>query len=181
MSQWPQPTIAGIRSMESNSAGVWETHDTTSSCHLDLPLRGETPQSSQPNFQMEDQLTGQDTSLIEAATQTASATTSVVKLTSPIVPPNWTEEEKQYILVVTTLVRSLDLETTGVILREMVTALQLEEGPSGIPIWQLFSQDLFEKEGVISNQGATMKELGKKDAEWEQHKGLAHDCLWAEG
>ena len=70
---------------------------------------------------MEDWLIGQDASLIEAATQTASTTASVVKLTSPIAPTNQTEEEKWYILVVTTLVRSLNLETTSVILRDMVT------------------------------------------------------------
>ena len=36
-------------------------------------------------------------------------------------PPDWTEEEKQYVLVVTTSVRSLNLEMTGVILRDTVT------------------------------------------------------------
>ena len=71
---------------------------------------------------MEDQPTGQDASLIEATTQTTSATTSGVKLTSPITPLDQTEEEKWYILVVTALVRSLNLETTGVILRDTVTA-----------------------------------------------------------
>ena len=45
-------------------------------------------------LQVEDGLIGQDASLIEAATQTASATMSGVKLTSPIAPPNQTEEEK---------------------------------------------------------------------------------------
>ena len=52
---------------------------------------------------MEDWLIGQDASPIEAATQTASTAASVVKLTSPIIPPNQTEEEKWYILVVTAL------------------------------------------------------------------------------
>ena len=74
-------------------------------------------------LQVEDQPIGQDASLIEAATQTASATTSGVELTSPIAPANWTEEEKQYILVVTTSIMSLNLEMTGVILRDMVIAL----------------------------------------------------------
>ena len=50
---------------------------------------------------MEDQLISQDASQIEATIQTASTTASVVKLTSPIVPPDWTEDEKQYVLVVT--------------------------------------------------------------------------------
>ena len=72
---------------------------------------------------MEDQLTGQDANPIEAATQPASATTLVVKLTIPIAPPNQTEEERWYMLVVTFSVRSLNLETTGIILRDTVTAL----------------------------------------------------------
>ena len=64
-----------------------------------------------------------DVSLIEAATQTASTTASGVKFASPVAPPNWTEEEKQYILVVTTLIRSLNLEIHSVILGDTVTAL----------------------------------------------------------
>ena len=64
---------------------------------------------------MEDWLTGQDASPIEAATQPASPTASVVKLTSPIAPPKWTEEERWYVLVVTASVGSLNLETTGII------------------------------------------------------------------
>ena len=120
MNQWPQPTITGIRSAESNSAGVWETHGTTPSLFGPPPERKDaTVLSTKPK--MEDKPTGQDASPIEATTQPASATALVVKLTSPIVPPNWTEEERQYVLVVTTSVRSLDLETTGVILGDMVT------------------------------------------------------------
>ena len=86
------------------------------------PERGDTTVLS-TKLQMEDQPTGQDASPIEAATQPASATTSVVGLTNPIVPPDWTEEEKWYVLVVTALVRSLNLETNGVILGDTVTAL----------------------------------------------------------
>ena len=71
---------------------------------------------------MEDQPIGQDASLIEAATQTASTTTSGVELTSPITPTNQTEEEKQYVLVMTTSVRSLNFKMTGVILGDTVTA-----------------------------------------------------------
>ena len=71
---------------------------------------------------MEDQLIGQDASLIEAVTQTVSTTMSGVKLTSPITSPIWMEEEKWYVLVVTTLIKSLNLETNGVILRDTVTA-----------------------------------------------------------
>ena len=71
---------------------------------------------------MQHQLIGQDASPIEATTQTASATTLVVKLISPNIPPNQTEEENWYILVVTTSVRRLNLEMTGVVLRDTVTA-----------------------------------------------------------
>ena len=46
---------------------------------------------------------------------------SGVMLTSPIAQPNWTEEEMWYVLVVTTSIRSLNMEMTGVILRDMVT------------------------------------------------------------
>ena len=179
MSQWPQPTITGIRSVESNFAGVWETHGTTSSSFGSLPERQDSTVPS-TKLWIEDWLIGQGTSLIEAATQTASTTTSVVKLTSPIIPPNWTEEEKQYTLVVTTLVRSLNLETTGVILGDMVTA-----SAGGGAFWNphvaaVLPGPIQERE-AISNQGATVKELEKNDAEWEHHKGLAHDHLWAEG
>ena len=122
MNWWPQPTIIGIGSVESNSAGVWETCGTTPSLFEPPPERGDTTAlSTKPK--MEGQLTGQDASPIEAATQPASATTSVAGLTSHIIPPNWMEEERQHILVVNTSVRSLNLETTGVILRDTVTAL----------------------------------------------------------
>ena len=76
MSWWPQPTITDIGSAESNSAGVQERHVvTTSSSFGSLPERGDTTVPS-TKLQMEDQLIGQDASLIEAATQTASATAS---------------------------------------------------------------------------------------------------------
>ena len=78
--------------MESNSAGVWETCDNTPSLFEPPTERGDaTVLSTKPK--MEDWLTGQDASLIEAATQPASATTLVVELTSPIIPPDQMEEE----------------------------------------------------------------------------------------
>ena len=119
-SQRPQPTITGIRSAESNSAGVQETCGTTSSSFGSPHEGGDTTVLS-TKLQMGGHITGQDASQIEATTQTASTTISVVELTSPIAPPNWTEKEKWYILVVTPSVRSLYLETTGVILRDMVS------------------------------------------------------------
>ena len=60
---------------------------------------------------------------MEATTQTASTAMSRVKLTSPIAPPDWAEEENLYVLVVTTLIRWLNLETTSVVLGEMVTTM----------------------------------------------------------
>ena len=69
---------------------------------------------------MEDWPIGQDTSLIEATTQPASTATSVFQLASPIIPPDWMEEGRWYVLVVTTSVRSLNLEMTGAVLGDMV-------------------------------------------------------------
>ena len=54
---------------------------------------------------------------------TIPTTASVVELTSPIILPDQTEEERWYMLVVTALIRRLNLESTGVILGDMVTAL----------------------------------------------------------
>ena len=129
---------------------------------------------------MEDWVIGQDASLIEAATQTASTTTSVVQLTSPINPPDWTEEEKWYILVVTASVRSLNLEMTSVVLRDMVTT-SAGGGAFQNPHMAAVLPGPIRARGAIINQDTTMKELGKNDAEQECHKGLAHDCLWVEG
>ena len=71
--------------------------------------------------QMEDWPMGQYASFIEVATQAASATMSGVSMTGPITPPDQVEEERQYVLVVTTLIRRLNLEMTGVILGDTVT------------------------------------------------------------
>ena len=110
----------------------------------------------------------------------ASATASGVKLTSPITPPNWKEVEKQYVLVVTTSVRSLNLEMTGVVLGDMVTT-SARGGAFQNPHMTAVLSGSIQARGVISNQGMTVKELEKNDAEWEPHKGLSHDCLWVEG
>ena len=85
------------------------------------PLEGNaTVLSTEPK--MKDWPTGQDASPIEAITQLVPTTASVVELPSPIIPSNQTEEERQYVLVVTASVRRLNLEATGVILGDMVTA-----------------------------------------------------------
>ena len=91
---WPKPTITGIRSLELKSAEVWETCDNTPSLFESPPERGDAMVfPTKPK--MEDWPTGQDASPIEAATQPASTPTSMVELTSSIVPPDQMEEERQ--------------------------------------------------------------------------------------
>ena len=135
--------------MESNSAEALGTHGTTPSLfgpppeettpvepivlptaddvgHTPPGLVGPLPEgnatvlSTEP--EMKDWLTGQDTSPIEAITQLVPTTALVVEITSPIILSDQTEEERWYILVVTALVRRLNLEMTRVILRDTVTA-----------------------------------------------------------
>ena len=60
---------------------------------------------------------------LEVVTQIVPTTKLVVKLISPLIPSDQAEEERQYILVVTASVRRLNLEATGAILGDMVTAL----------------------------------------------------------
>ena len=74
-------------------------------------------------LQVDDHPVEQNASFMEATTQTASPTMSVVELTRPIALLDRMEEENQCVLVMTALIRQLNLETTGVVLREMVTAL----------------------------------------------------------
>ena len=57
---------------------------------------------------------------------TIPTTASVVELTNPIIPPDQTEEERWYMLVVTASVRRLNLESPRVIFRDMVTTLARE-------------------------------------------------------
>ena len=99
---------------------------------------------------------GQDASFIEVATQATSATTSGVSMTSPITLPDQTEEERQYVLVVTTSIRRLNLEMTGVILGDMATI------PSSRSAFQnpLMAAVLLGR--AINQQGATVKELDAK-------------------
>ena len=79
--------------------------------------------STKPKVEVPKDLpTGQATSPFKAVTQIVPTTGSVVKLTSPIVLSDQAEEERWYMLVVTASVRRLNLEATGVILRDTVTA-----------------------------------------------------------
>ena len=160
-SQWPQTTPTNLRSGESGYARAWEAHVTTSSSFGPIPERRYTMVHS-TRLQVEDWLIGQDASIIEAATQTASATMSGVELTSPITSPNWMEEEKWYVLVVTTSIRSLNFEMASVVLGDIVTT-----SSEGSAFWNPHIAAVLPRPvramGVISNQGATVKELG---AEW---------------
>ena len=61
---------------------------------------------------------------------TIPTTASVVELTIPIILPDQTEEERWCVLVVTGSVRRLNLESTGVVLRDVVTALA-----GGVAFW----------------------------------------------
>ena len=89
---------------------------------------------------------------------------SGVKLTSPIAPPDWTEEEKWYVLVVTASIRSLNLEMTSVILGDMVTASPRRSVFQNPCMKAVLSRPIPAR-GAISDQGATVKELERNDAE----------------
>ena len=178
--------------MESNSAEAWEAHGATPSL-FEPPPEEDTPPiepiaspivndvghtlsglgnpllegdaivlSTKPK--MEDWLTGQDARPIEAVTQLVPTTALVVELTSPIIPSNQTKQERQYMLVVTVLVRRLNLEATRVILRDMVTtsaggvAFQNPQMAAVLP-------GPIRGRRAIGNQGATVQELARKDAE----------------
>ena len=73
--------------MGSNAVETWETCGTTPSLFGPPPGRRDATVLSTKS-KVEGQLTGQDASPIEAMTQ------PVVELTSPITPPNQTEEER---------------------------------------------------------------------------------------
>ena len=89
---------------------------------------------------------------------------SGVELTSPITPPEWTEEEKQYVLVVTASIRRLNLERTGVVLGDMVTALPRRSAFQNPCMAAVLSRPVPARR-VISDQGATVKELERNDGE----------------
>ena len=152
-SQWPQPTPTDLGRADS----------PLSPC-VSISERMYTMVPS-TRLQMDDWPIGQDARLIEAATQTASTTMSRVELTSPISPLDQIEEEKWYVLVVTTSIRQLNLETTSVILRDTVTA---SPGRSAFqnPCMAAVLSGPVPARRVISNQGTTVKELERNDAEW---------------
>ena len=100
-----------------------------------------------------DQPDEQDTSFVEATTQTTSLAMSDVEL---ITPPDRMEEENQYILVITTLIRQLSSGTANDDLRESATA------PPGRDAFQnpcMVAILLGPTRREISGQGTTVKEL----------------------
>ena len=93
---------------------------------------------------------------MEAPTQTVSPTMSGAELTRPIAPLDRTEEENWYVLVITALIRQLNLEITGVDLRELVTAL-----PGRGAFWNSHMMAVLSRPArrMISDQGTIVKEL----------------------
>ena len=134
----------------------------------DPPLEGDTTiLSTKPKVEvLKDLLIGQATSPIEAVTQIVPTTALVVGLTSPIIPSDQTAEERWYVLVVTASVRRLNLEATGVILRDTVTTSARRVAFKN-PLMVAVLPGPTRGRKVISNQGATIEELAGKDAEWE--------------
>ena len=156
MGWWSQPTPTDLGRAESGPAMAQEIHVTTSErMYTMVPLT---------RLQVDNQPIGQDASLIEAATQSASTTMSGVKLTSPIAPPNQAEKEKQYVLVMTASIRQLNLEMTGVILRDTVTTSPRRSAFQNPHMAAVLSRPVPARR-AISNQGATVKELERNDAE----------------
>ena len=127
--------------------------------------RGAMVLSTEPKVVVPKDLpTSQATSPIKALTQIVPTTGSVVELTSPNIPSNQTEEERWYVLVVTALVRRLNLEATGVILIDMVTA---SAGRVAFQNPQMVAVLPGPTRGrkTIGNQGTTIEELAGKDVE----------------
>ena len=127
-----------------------------------LPEGNTTVLSTEPK--MKDWPTGQDASPIEAVTQLVPPTASVVKLTSPIIPSSQTEEERWYMLVVTASVSRLNLEVTGVILRDMVTT-SAGDGAFQNPQMVAVLHGSVRGRRAIGNQGAPIEELVRRDVE----------------
>ena len=133
-------------------------------CHLGLregQPRGyepEAPTSSTSFGRMEpslgDQPVEQDMNFMEATTQTVSQAMSDVELTRHITPPDRTEEENQYVLVITALIRQLNLETADVDLGELETAPQGRDAFQNPHMAAVF---LGSTRRVISSQGTTVK------------------------
>ena len=113
-------------------------------------------QTNPTGFRRVDPPCEQNSIFMDATPQTTSPTMSRVKLTGPISPPDRMEEENQYVLVTTASIRQLNLETTGVDLRETATA-----SPRRGAFWNPHMADVLSGPArrMISGQGAIVKEL----------------------
>ena len=149
-SWWPQPTPTELGRMDSPLSPYVTISERT---YTMVPLT---------RLQVDDPPVGQDTSLMEAATQTASTTMSGVELTSPIALLDWMEEENWYVLVMTASIRQLNLETTGVILGETVITLPGRTAFQNPHMEAVLSGPA---RRAISDQGTIVKELERSDAE----------------
>ena len=124
----------------------------------DATVLSTTPEGEAPK----DWLTGQAINSIDMVAPIVPTMALVVELTSLIIPSDQTKEERQYVLVVTALVRRLNLEATSVILRDMVTALARE-----VTFWNPWMPAVLpgpngERRAIAS---ATVKQLAGKGAE----------------
>ena len=139
----------GLGRVNPGATSQWPQTNSTSFERMD-------PQLSPRPTTVGNQPVEQDTSFMEATTQTASPAISSVELTGPITPLDRMEEENWYILVVTTLIRQLNLENADVDLKESVTAL-----PGRDAFWNPHMVAVFLglTRRAISGRGATVKEL----------------------
>ena len=143
-----QDVIQGLGRVDPGATSQWPQTGPTSYGRMDPPLSPRpTPVGNQP--------VEQNISFMEANTQTASPTMSSVELTRPIAPPDRTEEENRYILIITILIRQLNLETAGVDLGESVSALPVR-GAFWNPCMAAFL--LGPARRAISDQGTMVKE-----------------------
>ena len=182
-----QPTTTDVGGMESNSAEAQGSHDTTpllfkhppeEETPLVKPIASPTadnaghalpgPADTLPErdtmvlstkLEVEvpkDLQTGQATSPIEAVTQIVPTRGLVVRLTGPIIPSDQAEGERG--------VRRLNLEATGVILRDTVTTSARGvafKNPHMVAVLPGPARG----RKVIGNQGTTIEELvGRENA-----------------
>ena len=114
-----------------------------------------------------DLLTGWVISLIEVETQVVPTTRLVVELASPLAPSNQAEEERRCMLIVTASMGRLNLEATGVTLRDTVTA---SVGRVAFKNPQMAAVLPGPTKGrkVVGHQDAIVEELAGKD--------LGEDC-----
>ena len=167
-----QATITDVGGMGSNS-GRHIVHGTTPSIFGPLPEE-ETPPVESIALPTADNVGHTPPGLANPPLErdaivlsTMPTTASVVELTSPIILPDQTEEERWYVLVVTASVRRLNLESTRVVLRDTVTT---SAGGAAFQNPQMAAVLPGPVPGrrPISSQGAYVEELAREDTGWEQ-------------